>query len=70
MNRYTEVKMLVIREAIKALKGVPSGELYARICGSISITEYMGIIADLKNIGDIEEKNYFLTWKGGNFENK
>ena len=43
------------------VNGVPSGELYAGICGLISFDRYQEIIMALKRAKLIKESNYILT---------
>ena len=43
------------------VNGVPSGELYASICGLISFDRYQEIILILKGLDMVKESNYILT---------
>ena len=43
------------------VNGVPSGELYAGICGLISFDKYQEIILILKGLDMVKESNYILT---------
>ena len=43
------------------VNGVPSGELYAGICGLISFDRYQEIILILKGLDMVKESNYILT---------
>ena len=43
------------------VNGVPSGELYAGICGLMSFERYQDIIMALKRAKLIKESNYILT---------
>ena len=43
------------------VNGVPSGELYAGICGLVSFERYQDIIMALKRAKLIKESNYILT---------
>ena len=51
-----------IGEAIKDLGSVPSGHLYARVMGILSLDQYNQVIGILKKQGLIEEKSHELTW--------
>ena len=51
-----------IADAIKELKEVPSGELYARVMNTLSLEEYNTVIGILKQAGVITESNYLLKW--------
>lgn len=64
MNSCTKMKLDVIKSVIEELKEVPSGELYAFICGGIDISEYTEIIDFLVAQGSISSKNHLLSWKG------
>ena len=51
-----------IAEAIRDLGSVPSGHLYARVMGILSLDQYNQVIGILKKQGLIEEKYHELTW--------
>jgi len=51
-----------VAEAIRELKSVPSGHLYAQLMGYMSLDEYNKIIRILKNAKLVTEENYLLTW--------
>lgn len=51
-----------IAGAIKELGSVPSGHLYARVMGILSIDQYNTVIGILKKQGLITESHYLLTW--------
>ena len=53
-----------IAEAIRELKRVPSGELYARVMGHVSLESYQQIIIILKNSGLVSENSFELIWIG------
>jgi len=50
--------------AIKDLGSVPSGHLYARLMGHLSLENFQGAIGTLKRLGLVEEKNHLLTYVG------
>ena len=54
---------LAVSEAIRELKEVPSGLLYAQ-CGDISLEVFNGIIRTLKGAGLVAESNHLLMWVG------
>lgn len=62
--------VVIVGEAVRDLTaasplgGVPSGELYARLMGSLSLDGYNMIIGVLKNAGAVVENNYLLSWTG------
>ena len=49
-------------EAIRDLGTVPSGHLYARVMGVLSLDQYNQIIGLLKKHGLIEESYHELKW--------
>ena len=54
----------VVGDAIRELKSVPSGHLYARLMGHMSLDSYNGCIRLLKQANLVEESNHLLTWVG------
>lgn len=55
----------VITEAIRELKEVPSGELYARLMPhGISIGNYQTFLDMLQGAKLIQVKNHLITWVG------
>lgn len=64
MDEFTQMKMEVIGQTIEAMKEIPAGELYAFICGGISLEEYLEVLEVLKVLGAIKEQNHLLTWIG------
>jgi hypothetical protein len=57
--------VVAVADAIRELGEVPSGHLYARLMGAMSISTYENIIAILKRTGLVTETNYVLRWVGG-----
>ena len=53
-----------IAEAIRELKEVPSGHLYARLMGHMSLNTYNQFIGVLTRAGVVKEENHLLTWVG------
>jgi len=53
-----------VASTIKDLGSVPSGHLYAQLMGRMSLSSYEGMIATLKRLGLVEEKNHLLTYVG------
>ena len=51
-----------VAEAIRELKEIPSGHLYAQLMGKMSLDTYNQIIATLKNAGLVKEEFHYLTW--------
>jgi hypothetical protein len=43
---------------------IPSGHLYARVCGAMTLEAYTGAIGLLKRAGLVAEKGHVLTWTG------
>lgn len=56
--------VLAVGEAIKDLGSVPSGHLYARLMGHMSLETYNKVIALLVKTGAVKEENHLLTWVG------
>jgi hypothetical protein len=55
----------IIAEATDTpLGGMPSGHLYARVMGTLSLAQYDGIIRVLKKSELVTEKNHLLAWVG------
>ena len=59
-----------VAEAIRELKSVPSGELYARLMGTLSIESYTAILGAIKRAGLIAESGGLLTWIGPTLEDQ
>ena len=54
-----------VADAIKELGSVPSGHLYARLMGKLSLTEYEQIIGFIVRTGLVRrDKSHLLTWIG------
>lgn len=56
--------VLAVGEAIKDLGSVPSGHLYARLMGHMSLETYNKVIALLVKTGAVKEESHLLTWVG------
>ena len=54
--------VLAVGQAIRAAKRVPSGHLYARLMGVLSLDQYQRIIAILKKSGCVREEYHELIW--------
>ena len=55
---------LALRDAIKELGSIPSGHLYANVCGSIDLQTYTWAIEQIKAAGLIEERTHLLVFVG------
>lgn len=55
---------VAIAEAIRELKQVPSGHLYATVMNTLDLTAFRAVIRTLVNAGLVSEKNDLLTWVG------
>lgn len=60
----TALEAAALGEAIRALGEVPSGHLYARVMGYMTLARYEAAIRYLKEIGDVAEAGHVLTWVG------
>lgn len=54
----------ILADAIRDLKRVPSGHLYAQVMGHMDIHTYNKAIDLLKRTKMVEEKNHELIWIG------
>jgi hypothetical protein len=54
--------MMAVSEAIRELKSVPSGHLYARLMDHMNLETYEKIIGTLKSAGLVKEEAHLLTW--------
>lgn len=57
-----------VAEVIRELGTVPSGDLYARVMGHISLEEYEKLIGILKGTGLVSESAHQLKWIGSEKE--
>ena len=69
MDAETQLKALkeltiALAQAIHDLGSVPSGHLYARVMGSISLPTYQMMIAQLEKTKLVKNENHLLTWIG------
>lgn len=62
--------VVVVAEAIRELREVPSGHLYARVMGRMSMGTYETTIRLLKGAGLVEEKSHVLRWVGPHLEKR
>lgn len=54
-----------VAEAIRELKSVPSGHLYARLAATgMSLQSYHNVIDTLKRAGLVTSYNHLLEWVG------
>lgn len=67
MSQVTQKKTALVEtlkalyEAILASGGIPSGHLYARLMGHMTLDQYNTLIGLLKTYGMVTESGYFLT---------
>ncbi len=56
----------IVAEAILAMgeQGIPSGHLYARLMGTITLDDYNTILGVLKKAGMVSESYHLLRWTG------
>lgn len=64
MSKAAIAQALAVAEAIRALKSVPSGHLYAQVMAHLTLDQYNAIIQTLKNAKLIREEAHLLTWIG------
>lgn len=56
--------MGALAEAIREVVEIPSGELYAMLCGRLTIDEYRAAIRILKRADLVHERGHVLRWVG------
>jgi len=56
--------VVAVADAIRELGSVPSGHLYARLMGNLSLDNYNAIVKLLENAGAIKVENDLITWTG------
>jgi hypothetical protein len=56
--------VLAVGSAIRELKSVPSGHLYARLMGHMNLETYNKIIGILVKTGAVTNEGHLLTWVG------
>lgn len=56
--------LMTVAETIREIGEVPSGTLYAMLCGTISLDEYQSMITTLKRAGLVDEQSHLLRWIG------
>ena len=56
--------LTVVSEAIRDLKEVPSGVLYANVISVLSLEQYNKAIELLKGAEMVTEQNHLLRWIG------
>lgn len=54
-----------LAEAIRVLGSVPSGELYARVMGNLSVQAYDSAIDTLIRARLVSKRNNVIAWIGG-----
>lgn len=61
---------LAVAETIREAGEVPSGTIYAVLCGKVDLAGYQAMIRNLKAAGLVKEKSNLLTWVGPKLEGK
>lgn len=56
--------VMAVGDALQELGSVPSGELYARLMGHMTIGLYTKVIDTLKGANLVKEQAHLLTWIG------
>ncbi len=54
----------VVADLIRLKGSIPSGHLYAELCGVVSLDLYQSVITRLKGAGLVRESGHLLTWIG------
>lgn len=60
--KSTLALIYAVAEAIREAGPIPSGHLYARLMGMLTLVQYEKIISVLKGARVITEKGNLLTW--------
>lgn len=63
-NAYAIKAVGTMAEAIRELKSIPSGHLYAVVMEQMNLQQFQVIISILKRAGLVSEANDVLTWIG------
>lgn len=53
-----------VAETVREASRVPSGTVYAALCGRVDLQGYQGLIRTLVNAGLIEVRSHELVWVG------
>lgn len=53
-----------IAEAVRTAGEIPSGQLYALVCGTLTLGMYNDILGILKRAKLVEERGHLLRWVG------
>lgn len=55
---------MAVADTIRELGRVPSGTLYATLCGRMSLRSYEAVVASIKRTGLVKEVAHELIWVG------
>jgi hypothetical protein len=53
-----------VAEAIEGLGSVPEGQLYAVLCGTLTMGEFQTVLDVLRVRGQISSNGHMVTWVG------
>lgn len=67
MSKKIVLMTIACAEALRALKTVPAGELYARVMPHMHINEFNVVVDTLCRAKLITQTNNVLTWIGPSF---
>jgi hypothetical protein len=59
--------MVAVTETIREVAEVPSGHLYAQLCGKMSLSAYESMVTTLVNTGLVKKTGDMLKWTGPTF---
>lgn len=57
-----------LAEAIRSVPEIPSGHLYAQVCGYMDLDGYVRALDVLKRAGVVEQEGHLLRWIGPRLE--
>ena len=55
---------VTIGRAVREVGEIPSGHLYAAVCGRLSLAQYEAIIDTLVGAGAVRRRGHLLVWAG------
>lgn len=56
--------VVIVGQAIRELKEIPSGHLYAQLMGKLTLSQYESILNTLKRAKMIKIEYHLITWIG------
>lgn len=64
-HQRTVVAIHALTEAVRSVEAIPSGTLYANVCGSLSFDEYLRLLGVIERSGLVTVgTDYVVRWTG------